>query len=51
MYRVKFLAKADGLDYTNVTHKPASETLYPGNGDVTVSEPYFSICSCKKECE
>ena len=29
MYRVKLLAKADGLDYTNVIHKPASETLYP----------------------
>ena len=29
MKRVKLLAKADGLDYTNVIHKPASETLYP----------------------
>jgi hypothetical protein len=29
MYMVKLLAKADGLDYTNVIHKPASETLYP----------------------
>lgn len=29
MYMVKLLAKAYGLDYTNVIHKPASETLYP----------------------
>jgi len=29
MYRIKLLAKADGLDYTNVIHKPAGETLYP----------------------
>ncbi|MGC2684439.1 MAG: hypothetical protein WA323_21480 [Candidatus Nitrosopolaris sp.] len=29
MFRVKLLAKADGLDYTNVIHKPGSETLYP----------------------
>jgi hypothetical protein len=29
MYRVKLLAKAYGLDYTNVIHKPTSETLYP----------------------
>jgi hypothetical protein len=29
MYRVKLLARPDGLDYTNVISKPASETLYP----------------------
>jgi hypothetical protein len=29
MYRVKLLAKPDGLDYRNVIGKPASETLYP----------------------
>jgi hypothetical protein len=29
MYRVKLLAKPDGLDYRNVIDKPASETLYP----------------------
>jgi uncharacterized protein involved in type VI secretion and phage assembly len=29
VYRIKLLAKADGLDYTKVIHKPASETLYP----------------------
>jgi hypothetical protein len=29
MHRIKLLAKVDGLDYTNVIHKPASETLYP----------------------
>jgi hypothetical protein len=29
MYTVKLLAQADGLDYTNVIHKPAGETLYP----------------------
>jgi hypothetical protein len=29
MYRVNLLSKPDGLDYRNVIHKPASETLYP----------------------
>jgi hypothetical protein len=29
MYRVNLLSKPEGLDYRNVIHKPASETLYP----------------------
>ena len=29
MYRVNLLSKPEGLDYKNVIHKPASETLYP----------------------
>jgi hypothetical protein len=29
MYRIKLLSKPNGLNYSNVIHKPASETLYP----------------------